>query len=181
MGASVEIRFPFESERRARQQRKRRRPWRLVAAIAASWLILAHAGGVAASAWSAQTYETTYDPYGAEPNTDYCSRAGIVDTARNYAQVLAYLAGGSDCIGTTNQLPSGWIGVEALGYLNGSLCASSGFYYSTQAASNWQLYITLCSNPAGSQSFRTASIISFYDGTSGYRNYVGATSPTQSY
>jgi hypothetical protein len=130
--------------------------------------LLAMPPTVMADAFSAQVYRMNHTPTG-EINTDYCSRAGIVDTARNSSQVLAYAGGGAhDCLGTVNQVPAGWIATKATGYRDGAQCATSSYYYNTSAASNWMLWITLCSNPSGPQEFKTSSWIKAYDGAGFY-------------
>lgn len=137
---------------------------------------------VLADVFSARTWEFHMTPSG-EPNTDYCARSGVVDTARNYGQVNAYTNGGGahDCVGSVNSLPAGWIGVAVEGIKNGASCGWSITYYSSSATDNWQLYATMCTNPAGLQDFTSKSIISAYDGISGYTNAVGPTSPIAQY
>lgn len=93
-------------------------------------------------AYSPQTYVLSLDPAGSEPGSDYCSRAGIVDTARNYSLGVVYLSGGNDRVGTTNQLSSGWLAVRAQGYRDGASCGYSSWYYTTEDSATWQLWIT---------------------------------------
>lgn len=155
---------------------------RLVAALFGTWVLLTQPGLVVADAFSAQTYEAWYDPIGAEPVTDYCARSGIVDVARNYGQILAYTNGGGahDCAGAVNSMPTGWIGVSVEGYRNGVFCSQSGVFTNSSPQSNWQLWATQCSNPAGVQSFQTVSLIFPYDGAN-YHTHVGPTSPIGNY
>lgn len=161
--------------------RRSRRHARLMGAAIGALLLLAQPSLVFADAFSPQVNRIIWTPTG-EPETDYCARSGIVTTARNYAQVLAYVNGGGahDCAGTVNSLPSGWIGTRAGGYRDGGWCGVSGWHYSSQAASNWQLWITMCSNPSGIQEFKTRGDITIYTG-SGYVSNTGPTSPAQNY
>lgn len=167
----------------ASEQRGRRRQGALATVIIALSAALVLPSPVAADAFSAQVYIFTRDPVG-EVSTDYCSRAGIVDVARNSSQVLAFLddAGAGNCAGSVNQVPAGWIGTKAQGYRNGVLCGTSGWYYNTDPASNWQLRITLCSNPAGNQEFSSSSWIRAYTGQGGYwENCCWPVSPRLNY
>ncbi len=117
-----------------------------------------------------------------EPNTDYCGRSGVYHTALHYAQVLAYANGGgpNDCIGTVNQVPSGWIGMRAQGIRDGASCGYSGYWYNDYPASNWQAWVNICSNPAGSQNFRTAVTIKYYTGQYYFIDF-GPTSPIHAF
>jgi len=152
-----------------------------VGAALGALLLLAQPSLVLADAYSPTVNRIVWTPTG-EPETDYCARSGIVTTARNYAQVLAYVNGGGahDCVGTANTLPSGWIGTRAGGYRDGVWCGVSGWHYSSQAATNWQLWVTMCSNPSGIQEFKTRGDITIYTG-SGYVSNTGPTSPAQNY
>jgi hypothetical protein len=166
---------------RISEGRHRGRIARLIGALAAALIILAQPAIVYADAFSSRTFEFWITPAG-EPTTDYCARSGIVDVARSYGQINAYVNGGGahDCVGTANSVPSGWLGVQVSGYRDGALCSTSSFYYSTSAANNWQLYVTLCSNPSGTQEFYSRSTIKAYDGQS-YWQSTGPFSPIQNY
>jgi hypothetical protein len=144
----------------------------LVSAWLLAWLLGAQPGLVlGAEYFSAQVFIFNHTPAG-ELNTDYCARAGVVDTARNSSQVLAYANGGGahDCAGTVNQVPAGWLATKAVGFRDGQYCAGSSYYYNTSPASNWMLWITLCSNPSGTQLFKTAAYSRAYNGEDGYWN-----------
>jgi hypothetical protein len=159
-----------------------RRKRHVFGAVMAVLLLWAQPALVLANVYSAQVWEWNLTPIG-EPNTDYCARAGMVDSARNYGQVLAYTNGGGshDCLGATNSLPAGWIGIKVEGFRDGGLCGTSSYYFSSQAASNWQLWITLCSNPAGNQNFQSRSFINIYTGAGYTGGITGPFSPVAQY
>lgn len=149
----------------------RRRIAKVGTAIGMAWLLIAQPAAVLADdRFSGQIFSTDEQPTG-EPVTDYCQRAGIVHTARNYSQILAYTNGGGahDCAGAVNTLPSGWIGTRSQGFMDGSSCGMSAASYNSSAASNWQLWVTMCANPAGLQEFRARAYGRIYDGS----DYVG--------
>lgn len=108
-------------------------------------------------------------------------QSAILDVARNYGQMVSknYL-GTSSCGGANRTLPSGYLGIGVEGYRNGALCGFSGIYYSNVATSAWQLWITLCSNPSGTQDFYTRAIGYGWSG-SGYVQSSGVYSPSQNY
>jgi hypothetical protein len=136
---------------------------------------------VLADVYSGQTFEVAFAPVG-EPVTDYCSKAGVVDTARNYGASFAYRnEGAHDCGGTTNPLPAGWIGVRVDGLRDGASCGTSSWYHSSQSAWGWQVWIAMCANPSGSQEFRTRSWLRYYDGSEFYFQSQGPLSPIASY
>lgn len=155
---------------------------RTIGALLAAGLVFAQPILVLADVFSARTFEINITPIG-EPNTDYCARSGVVATARNYGQVNAYTNGGGahDCEGSVNSLPAGWIGVRVEGYRDGGLCGSSAWFYSSVATDNWQLYATMCTNPAGSQNFHSRSFINVYKGDSYTGALIGPWSPVEGY
>ena len=160
---------------------RRHRIWRLVVAAFAGGLLLAQPALVLADVYSAQTYETVFTPIG-EPMTTYCARSGVVDTARNYGASYAYANGGAhSCTSPVNYLPAGWIGVKVEGFRDGVSCGVSSWYYSSQVAWGWQLWITMCSNPSGSQDFQTRSWLRYYDGGAFYFQSFGPLSPIAAY
>lgn len=154
----------------------------LIGAVLGIWVLLAQPGLVLADAYSGVTFEAWYNPLGAEPVTDYCAKSGIVTTARNYGQILAYTNGGGahDCAGAVNTMPTGWLGVEVEGYRNGLFCGQSDTFTNSSDASNWQLWDNACSNPSGFQLFQTKSLIFPYDGEV-YHTHVGPLSPGLQY
>jgi hypothetical protein len=152
---------------------------RTVAALLACFVILAQPASVAATAYSALTYSFTWTPAG-YPQTSLCQQAGEVDVNRNNgtAQSRSY---NTSCAGSARTLPSGWLGINLDGYRDGAFCGSSGYYYSSSATWSWTLWVTLCSNPSGTQSFTTKARGVGYDGSSGYWSGATTTSPAQNY
>lgn len=163
-------------------QRNRPLHWKTIMAFVSAWLVLSQPSLVAADVFSARTFETNLTPIG-EPNTDYCARSGVVATARNYGQVNAYANGGgaNNCAGAVNVLPAGWIGVRVEGYRDGAFCGTSMWSYTSSATDNWQLYATLCTNPAGSQNFHSRSFINVYTGDAYTGAFTGPWSPVEAY
>jgi len=150
-------------------------------AVVVSLLLLAQPASVAATAYSAVTHKFLWTPAG-YTLTNLCVQAGEVDVNRNYGQAQAWVFSGStNCSGTTRTLPSGWLGVFVEGYRDGAYCGSSGWYYSSQATWAWQLWITLCSNPSGQQSFVSYASGAGYDGSTGYYRSSPVASPAQNY
>lgn len=141
-------------------------------------LVFAQPVSVAASAYSSVTnvFDLTPPGYGM---TSLCGQAGIVDVASNYGQSISknYVAGA--CSGASKTLPSGWLAVENWGYKDGAYCGTSGRSYSSVATAAWQLWISLCSNPAGTQSFNTRVWATAWVGN----GYLGGPvlSPSQNY
>lgn len=132
---------------------------------------------------SAVVFVRNLDPIGSEPSTDYCATAGVVDTARNKGQVFAFTNGGGahDCIGATNTLPAGWMGIELQGLMNGGTCGWSNTSFTSVATSGWTYWVTICPNPAGLQQFVTRSWINIYKGDAYTGLNGGPFSPVASY
>jgi hypothetical protein len=81
-------------------------------------------------------------------------------------------------------MPGGYIGANADGYINGSYCGSTGFYYNSGPASGFGVGAQLCSNPAGSQVFDTVATGTIWDYVYSTWQYVytnSLTSPNQNY
>lgn len=149
-------------------------------ALAVALLLIAQPANVNATAYSAMTYSFRWTPAGYS-QTNLCEQAGEIDTNQNYGQVQGWVNNNFNCIGTAQYLPSGWYGIKVDGYRDGAYCGSSGYYYSTTYAFGWQIWITLCSNPSGAQSFTTTATGIGYDGTGGYWSGRTVTSPAQNY
>jgi len=148
----------------------------IVALVVAAY-VLALPAGVSATRYSNVTWFLNWIPSGF-PATELCGQSGIVDTARNYNQALSKVWNYGAC-GASRVLPATFLGSAVYGYRDGNYCGNSGYYYSTVATAGWQLWATMCSNPAGSQSFHTVGT-SLGKAGSGY--LAGSvTSPAQSY
>lgn len=164
------------------------RPRRLTHVLATVFsiaVLLAQPASVAATAYSTVLYVFAWSPPGST-TTAMCEQSGMVDIARNYGQALAKV--NSNCA-TSRTLPPGYIGVLVDGYIETSpgsgfyqLCGNSGWYLNNVATAGWQLWITLCNNPSGTQTFYSEALGEGYNG-SGYSrgNLYGVRSPFQNY
>jgi hypothetical protein len=143
-------------------------------------IILLQPASVAASADSLLVYSAQWLPPGQSTNTSVCVQSGIHDVAQNYAQIVIknYVAG--SCSGANRNVPSGYIGTQLYGYRDGSSCGSTAVYYSNVSTSAWQLWATMCSNPAGVQTFRTLGGGWYWNGST-YNQAGFVFSPNQSY
>jgi len=130
-----------------------------VSAVLAAWLILAGPGLVQASIYSALTYGFSYTP----PQSIFsnlCWQSGVTDPAKNYGQVVNIWAGNpnnSRCDNGNVSVQPNRIGISVSGYRDGAFCGSSSYYTNSVFTSAWQLWITLCSDPAGQQFFTTTA------------------------
>ncbi len=140
-------------------------------------LVLALPSVAYGSAYTAWVKHATHDPVG-YPGTTHCSQAGIEDVAINVSHVRAY---SSSTCSTTRVLPSGWLGVRAHGQRDGVYCASTSWFYSNRADYYWWVKSQLCSNPAGTQEFRTLADTRMYDGAGWYFTHSIGPSPAQNY
>lgn len=140
------------------------------------------AGASWATAYSPWRYDLTvwvnYPAYTAS----LCDRAGILDTAVNLANVQSHTV---NCTSPSVNVPSGYLGVNAYGYRNGAFCASTGNYYNGSTTWGFQVTWQACSNPAGSQTFRTLAYGAIYNdgsggGAVGY-SWFSQYSPNQNY
>ena len=154
---------------------------RVIAALWIVFVLLANPMAVAATAYSNLRWVGSWIPPGYAAS-DLCDQSGIVDTARNYNQAVSlhHLTNNYICNQSNITLPSGYLGTQVAGYRDGTLCGFSQVYYSTVATSAWQLWITLCSNPSGLQTFYSAGWPYGWNGT-GYTSGGSTTSPSQNY
>lgn len=160
---------------RVRPHRPRaRRITALIAALGLAALPVTAMG----SAYSALTYRLSwYPPF--YSHASLCAQSGVVDTATHYAQAVSmyYVAGA--CSGGNMGVPSSYIGTQIDAYSDGAYCGSTSVYYNTSFTSAWQIWSSMCSNPAGLQTFQTYG--SAYGWNGSYYIGGGVWSPTQSY
>jgi hypothetical protein len=129
---------------------------------------------VQASTYSSLTYVAKLWPPGySPPAASACEQAGVIDTARNYGQVQERDYVDSSCSGSPHYVGTAYLGVKVGGFRDGALCGYSSYYWSTQPAFGWQLWITMCDNPSGTQQFATEVLGSFWDGYGYWREFVG--------
>jgi hypothetical protein len=153
---------------------------RLGSLVLSLLLILVLPGSVAASAYSVLTYTNTWKPPGQSSFRTVCVQSAILDVAQNHGQIVIFSNSGQSCTAPNYAVPSGWIGVQIEGWRSGSFCGSTGYHYSNVSTSAWRLWSHLCSNPLGSQTFRTHTKGTFWTGN-GYTNTPTIGSPNQNY
>ncbi len=153
---------------------------RLASALFGMAILLSQPASVAASADSLMVYTGIWLPPGQGSNTSVCIQAGIHDVAQNYAQIAIrnYIA--NSCVGASRNVPSGYIGTQLYGIRDGSTCGVTAIYYSNVTTAAWQLWATMCSNPAGVQAFRTLGGGWYWTG-SPYHQAGFISSPNQNY
>ncbi len=136
-----------------------------------------------ATASTGYIYELTTGPYGST-YADNCVNSVIADVANNNAYIESD-TDPHDCnTSYAYTMASGYLGANADGYKNGAYCGSTGYYYTSGAASGFGVGQQLCSNPAGSQTFDTVATGTIWDYVSGTWQYVytnSLTSPNQNY
>jgi hypothetical protein len=79
---------------------------------------------------------------------------------------------------------SGWLGVGADGFRNGSYCGTTGTFYNNVTYPAWSVGSKLCTNPAGNQNFNTLAYGAVWTYISPNWKYVGVgtvSSPSQTY
>lgn len=109
-----------------------------------------------------------------------CAQSTIADVADNRAWTRTAVADGSGCT-PGEPVDAGYLGVKANGYRSGGYCDTTGWYFSNDDDYyQWAVGAVLCSNPGGSQTFRTSAESQVWYG-SGYDYYGPLNSPTQNY
>ncbi len=130
-----------------------------------------------ASVYSAYFYAAKLWPPGySPPAASACIQSGMVDTAQDYSQAQERGWVDQSCRGSPHYVPSGYLGTRVSGYRDGAYCGTSQYYYNTQTAFGWQLWISLCSNPSGTQSFYSIGWGTFWDGYGYWRSFPSWTS-----
>ena len=111
-----------------RRPMARRRSMVASLAVASMVLVLSVQGAIAVS--SAWIQEFTLNPAGPEPSTDYCNRASVTENGGPYFKSEAEPQNNttSDCGGSPNTLPAGWLGVKVWGLRDGALCGQSSWH-----------------------------------------------------
>ncbi len=136
-----------------------------------------------ATADSGYIYELTTGPYGST-YVDNCVNAEIADVANNNAYVESDTNPNQCNTAYAYTMPAGYLGANADGYINGTYCGSTGFYYNSSPTYLFGVGAQLCSNPSGSQTFytvATAEIWDYYSGAWQYAMTNSVTSPSQNY
>ena len=121
--------------------------------------------------------------YRGSPNGTYnvCAQAWIYDTADNVAETISQ-DWNTGCWNDNDSQSSGWLGAKALGYRDGGYCGSTGWYYNSVSTWKFAVGAYLCSNPSGTQVFKTkADSRAWDDGENDYDDYLQVQSPNQNY
>lgn len=150
------------------------------AALLGLMLILAQPVSVAATAYSPMNYGAKWLVPGQGVYASACGQSGIIDTAQNYFQIAVRNWISGSCAGASRNVPAGYIGSSLYGFRDGSNCGGTSIYYSTVTTAAWQLWATMCSNPAGLQDFKTLGYGWYWDGSL-YKFIGGFYSPNQNY
>lgn len=153
---------------------------RFAGALLGLWILLSQPALVAATAYSPMNYGAKWSIPGGRGTASVCAQSGIIDVAQNYAQTVSRNWISGSCNGASKVVPSGYLGTDLWGYRDNSSCGYTGIYYSNVATAAWQLWATECSNPAGSQAFKTLGFGYYWNGSS-YFFIGGFYSPAQNY
>lgn len=136
-----------------------------------------------ATAQSGFVYELTTGPY-ESTYADNCVNSEIADIANNNAYVESTTNPNQCNTAYAYTMSSGYLGANADGYINGTYCGSTGYYYNSTATYLFGVGAQLCSNPSGSQTFYTVAtgeIWDYYSGAWQYAMTGSVTSPSQNY
>lgn len=160
---------------------RRRRTPPLFALLAVAFL-LGVAGPAAASATSGYIYKLTTGPYSGGTYARNCIKADINDVADNVGNHKTVTT--TSCSSSAYVLPAGYISARAAGYRDGAYCGSTGYAYNSGPTSAIGVGSHLCSNPSGTQIFRTVAdgqTWTIISGTWQYAYVPSVTSPNQNY
>jgi hypothetical protein len=151
----------------------------IVMAVAVVYLMSASA--VLASAYSPRTFVLRLSITGYSGQTDICLLAGIESGASNTGVVTSYFADYPWCQAADQRpLGGGYLGLKLWGYKDGAYCGNTAWHYSSTTTHYWQIWSSLCPNPAGLQDFNTLASGKVWDGDE-YLVPPNITSPSQSY
>jgi len=80
-----------------------------------------------------------------------CQNAYVSNTGWNDAYSYSYVSAGqgNSCTGSNANMQGGWIGVYAEGYLYGSFCGATGWYYNSSATYYFGVGARECGNQRG--------------------------------
>lgn len=150
-----------------------------VYAVGALSLTSALAGRASASATSGVVFRATTTANGGFVGN--CLESQIVDVGDNKAFVSAW-GRASGCGGNLVTVPSGYFGIKAEGFRDGSYCGATAMAYNNSPTFIFGVGGFLCSNPEGSQAFATrASGEAWNETTLSYVTLSTVMSPNQSY
>jgi hypothetical protein len=137
-----------------------------------------------ATATSGEVYDHSVD-LGSSTWVDACGEAIIADTIDNQAYIYAYDSSASRCSGTAHYVASGILGVDAEGFVDGTFCGATGYYYNNTSAYGWGVGAQLCYLHINTHAYNTAmfgKIWSTIDEYSWSYDFVGEIdSPSQNY
>lgn len=130
---------------------------RVVAALVVCVMYLQPMSAYADVTSSWMYHEKMWPPNYNPPPTAACSRASMVDAGdRNHGFVAQkdWVASG-DCLGFYHNVGISYLGIKIHGYKDGAWCGNSNWSYSNVVSAGWNLWMTICNNPSGSQIFKT--------------------------
>jgi hypothetical protein len=151
----------------------------MVVTVMAVGILLGGMVGVVFAATSGVVYKFTQtgESYG---TTMICNEAQINisgGTATNVGIVRARTTTGC---ANAKSLRAGYLGVSIYGFRNGSVCGGIGPRYTSSATSAMTVAGSICSNPSGSQYFRTQMLGFLYRPSTGQYRSAEQYSPNQS-
>ena len=113
----------------------------------------------AGASTSGYVYTLTTGPYYPGWYADNCLKAAVASDDSNQAYDYSSVDPGR-CGGTGADMQSGWIGLDAQGYKNGSFCGETGWYYSPGTVDTFGVGARECS---GSGNYRTNALGQWWD------------------
>jgi hypothetical protein len=136
---------------------------------------------VYANAYSVNTFYLQANVPGYAGLTDICVLSGIETGPNQTGVTTSYFHNTSHCQASDQRaLASGYLGTQVEGYKDGLFCGRTSFLYSTSTTHYWQVWASLCSNPAGVQDFDTRTYSKVWNGST-YTLTGGQWSPIQQY
>jgi hypothetical protein len=117
--------------------------------------------GLAGSALAAQSAITRGTPTAQTPSaadqSSVCFRSRITNPGLNHQTDVWLYGSTSSCGGGLVPSPPNHFGAYNQGFRDGQYCGATGWFYNGNGSSSFTVGMSLCSNPAGIQSFSTVS------------------------
>jgi hypothetical protein len=157
-------------------RRRTRAAWVAAALALVIAAVPAASGAYVSSGW---IYKGTF-PAGPYGHVRGCLEAAVdADlSVVHYGSIGSFDTSGTFCSGTTT-LGTGYLGVSIYGYQNGAFCGFEGYSYNQSPTWYWSEAGAFCVNQPGIQSYATTSYGRISNGSGGYHNLAGVTSPPE--